>query len=134
MAEINSEEVDDMIATWGYSLVGYVTGGFPGMEAITKLRSSWKVSRKFHIHKSSWLVFRFDNEEDRQKILDGGPYMIYGRPPILKHMPPLFEFTTCTNTFVPIWVMLPGLPVGLWNAKFWPKSTQRMENLCVLMP
>lgn len=39
--------------------------------------------------------------------------MIYGKPLILKHMRPLFEFVACTNTVVSVWITLPGLPVDL---------------------
>lgn len=122
------DEVDDVIVTWGYALVGYVVGGFPGIDAITRLRSTWKVSNKFHVYKSGWLVFWFDNEEDRQKILNGRPYMIYGKPLILKNMPPLFEFGACTNTIVPVWVTLPGLPVDLWNAQVLAKISSKIRK------
>ncbi|KAI5683145.1 hypothetical protein M9H77_04373 [Catharanthus roseus] len=67
------------------------------------------------------LVFCFDKEEDRERILDEGPYIIYGRPLILKHMPPLFEFGNCTNTVIPIWITFPGLPLDLWNDHALPK-------------
>lgn len=34
-----------------------MAGGFLGVEAITRLRSSWKIPNKFQVHKSGWLVF-----------------------------------------------------------------------------
>lgn len=33
------EEVDDIIHAWGYTLVRYVAGSFPEMDAINKLRN-----------------------------------------------------------------------------------------------
>lgn len=129
--EVNYEEVDDVIVTWGYSLAGHVAGGLPRIEAITRLRSSWKIANKFHIYKSTGLVFQFENEEDRQKILDGGPYMIHGRPLILKHMPLLFGFEACTNAIVLIWFTLLGLLVDLWNAQVLAKLCAKIgESLC----
>lgn len=68
---IDYEDVTDVIETWGYSLVGYVAGGFPGLEAINKLRGTWKIPHKFSIDKSGCLVFRFDKEEDKEQILEG---------------------------------------------------------------
>lgn len=88
--EVEEDEVDDVVKSWGYALVGYVTGGFPGMEAINRLRNSWKITHNFNLHKSGWLVFKFDNEADRLKVLEGGPYMIFGRSLILKNMSSLF--------------------------------------------
>ncbi|KAI5663502.1 hypothetical protein M9H77_22825 [Catharanthus roseus] len=67
----NISDVTDVIETWGYSLVGYVAGGFPGLEAINKLRGTWKIPHKFSIDKSGCLVFRFDKEEDKEQILEG---------------------------------------------------------------
>ncbi|KAI5653287.1 hypothetical protein M9H77_30474 [Catharanthus roseus] len=34
--EIELDDVDYVVKTWGYSLVGYVAGGFPGLEAINR--------------------------------------------------------------------------------------------------
>ncbi|KAI5682027.1 hypothetical protein M9H77_03255 [Catharanthus roseus] len=111
------EELDNVVSTWGFALIGYVAGGFPGIEAVKRLTNTWNVPHKFYVHKSGWLVFRFEIFEDRDQILQGGPYLIYGRPLILKEMPPLFEFGPCTLSVIPIWVTLPGLPLDMWNAK-----------------
>lgn len=124
--EVEEEEVDDVVLAWGYALVGYVAGGFPGLDAINRLRNSWKIPHKFSLHKSGWLVFKFDTEAERQKVLEGGPYMIYGRPLILKHMQPLFEFGACTASVIPTWILLPGLPIDLWNSKVLDKICSRV--------
>lgn len=116
MVRIEEDGVDNVIETWGHALVGYIDGGFPGIAAISRLTSSWKVPNKFQVHKLGCVIFRFDNEADRQHILQG-PYMIFGRPLVLKNMPPLFEFGACKRTIMPIWVTLPGLPMDLWNEK-----------------
>ncbi|KAI5672331.1 hypothetical protein M9H77_12695 [Catharanthus roseus] len=129
VVEIEMEEVDDVIVTWGgYSLVGYVASCFLGIDAITRMRNSWKIPNKFNIHKSWWLVFRFDEEENRQRVLDGGTYMIYGRHLILKNMPPLFEFGAYTNSILPVWVMLPGFLVAIWNAQVLAKICSKISD------
>lgn len=115
--DVAYDEVDNMEDALGFALLGYVAGGFPGVEAIKKLASTWHVPHKFHVHKSGWLIFRFDDFALKEKVLQGGPYLIFGRPIILKDMPPLFEFGACTHSIVPAWVTLPGLPIDLWNAK-----------------
>lgn len=124
--DIEEEEVDDIIQAWGYALVGYVAGGFPGVDAITKMRNAWKIPHTFSLHKSGWLVFKFENEADRLKVLEGGPYMIFGRPLILKNMTPLFEFGACLASIIPTWILLPGLPIDLWNSKVLDKICSRV--------
>lgn len=129
--EIGEDDVDEVVQAWGYALVGYVAGGFPGIDALNKLRNAWKVPHTFSLHKSGWLVFKFGNEENRLKVLEGGPYMIYGRPLILKNMQPLFEFGACTATVIPSWVLLPGLPIDLWNNRALDKIGSRVGTpLC----
>lgn len=103
LAKIELEDVTDITRAWGFSLVGYVAGGFPGIAAINKMRASWKAEHKFSIQKSGWIVFKFFKEEERERVLEWGEaYTIYRRPLILKHMPHLFEFGPCTYTVVPI--------------------------------
>ncbi|KAI5639960.1 hypothetical protein M9H77_00286 [Catharanthus roseus] len=115
--DISVEEMDSVETALGFTLLGYVAGGFPGIEALRRLSNSWNTPHKFHIHKSGWLLFRFDDFELKEKVLQGGPYLIFGRPLILKDMPPLFEFGACTHSEVPVWITLPGLPLDLWNAR-----------------
>ncbi|KAI5673474.1 hypothetical protein M9H77_13838 [Catharanthus roseus] len=55
--EVEPDEVDDVIETWGYSIVAFAVGGFPGFEAINRLTNSWKVHSTFKVYKSGWLGF-----------------------------------------------------------------------------
>lgn len=88
-------------------------GGFPGMEAIRTLFNSWKAPYTFNIHKSGWLVIRFQDEKTRQDILESGPHLIFGRPLVMKYMPSLFDFGSASFSILPVWVPLPGLPCDI---------------------
>jgi hypothetical protein len=39
------------------------------------------------------LAFKFNSEADKLVILHGGPYLVFGRPLVLKAMPEFFDFT-----------------------------------------
>ncbi|KAI5681578.1 hypothetical protein M9H77_02806 [Catharanthus roseus] len=108
--EVESDEVDDVIETWGFALFAFVVGGFPGFDAINKLTNSWKVHSTFKVHKSGWLVFRFDSDKDRQEVLDKGPYLIFKRPIVMKPITSLFDVGSASMITLPVWVNLPGLP------------------------
>lgn len=96
------------------------------------LRSTWKTLDKFHIHKSDWWVFKFDCEVDRQKILDGGSFMIYGRPLILKHVPPLFEFGLVYKHYCACLGYTIEATCCLWNAQVLVKICSKIrEPLCI---
>ncbi|KAL2481952.1 Uncharacterized protein Adt_21375 [Abeliophyllum distichum] len=108
---------DDLEMVWGYCLVGYFAGRFPGKKALLKLCDSWNVKYEYHTHASGWLVFKFEDDTSRQKVLNGGPYFVFGRPLLLKVMPDCFEFDDEEICKMPVWVMLPGLPLNYWNPK-----------------
>ncbi|KAG5222082.1 MILDEW RESISTANCE LOCUS [Salix suchowensis] len=77
--------------------------------------NSWKCKASLTIHESGWLVYRFLHEEDKLAVLSGGPYLVYGRPLILKSMPEFFDFSTADMSTVPVWIKLPNLPLQCWS-------------------
>lgn len=61
------------------------------------------------------MVYRFDTEEDREKVLQGGPYFAFGIP-ILKIMPRCFFFNEDVR-HVPARIQIHGLPPDYWSQK-----------------
>jgi len=78
------------------------------------------------IHRSGWIVFKFQTEEDRMKVLNGGPYFAYGRNLMLKVMPRCFRFGDEEVTKFPVWIQLPDLPLDCWNVRALSKITSRI--------
>ncbi|XP_022889266.1 uncharacterized protein LOC111404733 [Olea europaea var. sylvestris] len=52
---------------------------------------------------------------DRLSVLHRGPYLVYGRPLMLKVMPRYFDFDDKDVSTMPVWVNLPGLSLEFWN-------------------
>ncbi|KAL0447893.1 UNVERIFIED_CONTAM: hypothetical protein Slati_1917200 [Sesamum latifolium] len=88
-------------------------GKFSGLQAIRALAKSWGAS--FQQHGSGWLMFKFARDEDRQRILAGSSYFVYGRPLLLKNIPDCFEFKEDDISLIPIWTILPSLPLKCWH-------------------
>ncbi|KAL0317946.1 UNVERIFIED_CONTAM: hypothetical protein Sangu_2208900 [Sesamum angustifolium] len=80
----------------------------------------------FQLHDSGWLIFRFARAEDRQRILAGGPYFVYGRPLLLKIMPDCFEFKEDDISLTPVWATLPSLPLECWHPNALGKIGSRL--------
>ena len=114
---LEDDDVDIVEETWGYCLVGLFAGKFPGWTAVRKLREGWKVNCTHWRHRSGWFVFKFQSDDDRRKVLEGGPYFAYGSNLILKNMPRCFRFEGDDVSSVPTWIKLPGLPLDCWNAR-----------------
>lgn len=105
---IDDADPDDIDVTWGYSLVGYFVGKFPGKTSLLKLYDSWGVKYKFYPHPSGWLIFKFDMDLDRRIVVGCGPYLAYRRPLVLK-------FDDKEVSTMPAWINLLDLPLEIWN-------------------
>ncbi|KAK4400031.1 hypothetical protein Sango_1109200 [Sesamum angolense] len=110
---LETNDLIDVRTKLGFCLVGYIAEKFPGLKALRALSQSWGAS--FQLHDSGWLIFRFARAEDRQRILAGGPYFVYGRPLLLKIMPDCFEFKEDDISLTPVWATLPSLPFECWH-------------------
>lgn len=63
------------------------------------------------------VMVRFDNEEGKQEVLEGGIYHFDNKPVIVKAWAPEMEFSKEELLTVPIWIRLPGLDFKYWSAK-----------------
>ncbi|KAL0358165.1 UNVERIFIED_CONTAM: hypothetical protein Scaly_1502200 [Sesamum calycinum] len=113
MLKLETNDLINVRAKLGHCLIGYIAGKFPGLKAIQALSQSWGAS--FQLHDSGWLIFRFAKDEDRQLILAGGPYFVYGRSLLLKNMPGCFEFKEDDISLASVWATLPSLPLECWH-------------------
>ncbi|KAK4357741.1 hypothetical protein RND71_023351 [Anisodus tanguticus] len=102
--ELARADIDDLTNTWGYLLIGYFTGTFPGNIALMKLYRSWGLTYRFTVHVSGWIVFKFNSEADREKVMANGPYFVYSTPLLLKDIPHCFTFDRQEICTIPIWV------------------------------
>ena len=99
-------------------LVGYIAGRSPGFKALQNLIvNSWHCEASLTIHESGWLIFKFAKDTDKLNVLSGGPYLVYGRPLILRTMPEYFDFSSSAMHTIPVWVKFPNLPLKCWSLK-----------------
>ena len=125
--DLLTADLDINYNVWESCLVGYVAGKSPGFNAMNNIISnSWKCNATLSIHESGWLVYRFKNVEDKLAVLANGPYLIYGRPLILKVMPEYFNFGRDEMSCVPVWVKLPNLPLKCWSPRCLAKIASKL--------
>ena len=127
-AVLEIQDVDEVEKTWGFCLVGFVAGKFPGKEAIINLCDTWNVEYEYLAHSSGWLVFKFPDSVSRDEVIQKGPYSIFGRPLLLKIMAPDFDFDSKIPLSVPVWISLPNLPLNCWNARALGKIASVLGN------
>lgn len=100
---------------WGFPLLGFFVGRFPGKEAVKNLTARWKFTPLISYHPKGWIVFRFQKKEEAELILSSGPYTVFGMSMILGHLPPEFRFDSSPQHQFKVWAKLPNLPLELWN-------------------
>ncbi|GFZ13832.1 hypothetical protein Acr_24g0000220 [Actinidia rufa] len=113
MAIIELEDIQESDFHWERCLIGYFSGRFPGKQALRQITNSWKVQVTVKHHGSGWLIFQFSSDDDKVSVLGNGPYIIYGRPLLLKPMPRLFKFGNEAISCFPVWVQLRYVPLDM---------------------
>ncbi|GFY85620.1 hypothetical protein Acr_04g0003580 [Actinidia rufa] len=66
-------------------------GRFPGKQVLKHITNSWKVQVSVKHYGSGRLIFQFSSADDKSSVLENGPYIIYGRPLLLKAIPRFFR-------------------------------------------
>ncbi|KAJ6291207.1 hypothetical protein OIU76_023297 [Salix suchowensis] len=82
---------------------------------VQSLRMSSIVRFVLTLHESGWLIYKFNNEDDKLAVLRGGPYLVFGRPLMLREMPEFFNFNSSEMSTLPVWIKLPNLPLSCWS-------------------
>ncbi|KAF6139052.1 hypothetical protein GIB67_010778 [Kingdonia uniflora] len=89
----------------------------PIQEARSQALDLWKpkgTCRLIPVDKGYITIF-LDNEEDRNKIWSGGPWVIGKQLPRLSPWSPFFDPEKQKNTHTLVWVKFPGLGVEFWE-------------------
>ena len=89
---------------------------------------SWNVEVSIHHHASGRIIFEFYEEDTKIKVMQGGPYMIFGRPLLLKTMAKYFSFEDEDLSCFPVWIQLSNLPLSLWGNSSLAKICSRIGN------
>lgn len=69
------------------------------------------------LHCLGWVIIQFEKAEERDKVLSGGPYFIYGKTLFLRTIHVNFCFKDEDYSLVPIWVQLQSLSLQCWNTR-----------------
>ena len=108
--DLLDDDLDTKCDLWKMSLVSYNASCLSGFKALQNLIvNTWHCEASLTIHDSGWLIFKFVNEEDKLNVLSGGPYLVYGRPLILRVMLEYLDFSSSNMHIVLVCVKFPNL-------------------------
>lgn len=121
-------ELYEINRDWGLCLFRIFAGRFPGLKAIFGMVDRWKANCQVRTHPSGWLVFKFWYVEYMTRILEGKTHHIYGRPLLLKSVPPFFTFDDMGISHEPVWARLKGLPIECWHPSALSRIAIKLGN------
>lgn len=112
---LDEEDYTPIEIGWGFPLLGFFAGRFPGKEAVQKMISRWTRKCRVSYHPNGWMIFSFETEADMEFIRTAGPFDAFGIPLVLCHLPKDFRFDSTPEFKFRVWISLPNLPLSLWN-------------------
>ncbi|XP_062073377.1 uncharacterized protein LOC133777697 [Humulus lupulus] len=118
--KIELEDIEEEINYWQSVIVCYVIGANPPLHVLERfVRRIWKHHGVDKVGTLSHGVFivRFQNMEDRDKVINVGYIFLDKKPLIMKRWNSSDDFTKEDVKTVPIWVQLGGLDIKYWGDK-----------------
>lgn len=108
---ISPDDILDVGNSWGYALVGYFPSRHPGKEGLERILQSWHTDVHVIPNTHGRITFVLSSSTEWERVLSGGPYVMYSRTLLLKLLLPWFKFGTNELTTLPLWVTFPHLPL-----------------------
>ena len=119
MIQIISEVVRENIGTWKeMAPIGKFVGIWPREKDLIKwINGVWKPKGHYDLQLGSkgFFTIIFFNQEDRDRILEGGPYFFFSMGLYLRPWKERFNPETEDMTVAPVWIRLFSLPGEYWD-------------------
>nr|XP_016448534.1 PREDICTED: uncharacterized protein LOC107773643 [Nicotiana tabacum] len=118
VVRISVEDFQPQIDYWANALIGYVIDDNPNAKMMENfMMHVWNFVSKPQIlmHAEGYCIFRFNSEEDKELVIQSGPYSYRNKPMVLKPWEIDFSFSNDVLSTIPVWIRFPGLPVGYWS-------------------
>ncbi|WJX36677.1 hypothetical protein P8452_24530 [Trifolium repens] len=120
MFQLSRREEARIHKPWKQGLIVKLFGRRIGYKALeNRLKQMWVrkgVISIIDLGKEYFLVY-FSNEEDYNKALEDGPWLIYDHYLIVRQWSPNFYPNEATIDSVSVWVRIPDLPIEYYDAK-----------------
>ncbi|XP_062112517.1 uncharacterized protein LOC133823685 [Humulus lupulus] len=115
--KIVQPDIEEEVNYWKPSIVGYVAGANPPLNVLDGfVRRMWKDDVvKVGMLSHGIFIIRFQNLEQRDKVLNGGFIFFDKKPFIMKPWNSIEDFTKENVDTVPTWIQVRGLDIKYWG-------------------
>ncbi|KAK1272493.1 hypothetical protein QJS04_geneDACA015180 [Acorus gramineus] len=118
VVEVDDTDYANTMEQWGKAIVGYIIGTSPVYTPFLQfLKRLWKPKGGINLmlKGNGFFMVNFDNEEDLQEVLEGGPWTMASQPFVIQRWTPHTRMELERLTSIPIWVKFPDLPLHMWS-------------------
>lgn len=108
---LQGEDLVEVAEEWKNALVRFFVGKRPHYLAVrASLSKAWKSKAciEFEALHNGFFMFKFKSFEDRQRILEEGPWFVGGHPLVLRRWSEELKFQKELKS-IPIWIKFPNL-------------------------
>ncbi|GAU46480.1 hypothetical protein TSUD_402360, partial [Trifolium subterraneum] len=118
MLHVEKQIMEDLSVPWKDALVVKLLGknlGYNGMK--NKLENIWKLMGGIELMDvgSAFYMVKFDGEEDKNKVINGGPWMIYDHYLTVRQWTPSFNASTAKIDKTMVWIRIPSLNLVFYD-------------------
>ncbi|KAF8402130.1 hypothetical protein HHK36_013082 [Tetracentron sinense] len=121
LIERSEAEVEADIGEWKNTLVGFFLGPKPSYH-ITKnaVNRMWKLKGEVETiaMDNGFFIFRLSCSEDKQTILEGGPWRVRSSVLVLKEWDRETKLDKVEIKDIPLWVKIINLPLYMWKEPY----------------
>ncbi|MQL99418.1 hypothetical protein Taro_032141, partial [Colocasia esculenta] len=118
-ALFEGDDVNDLLESWRYALMGYCVGMKPIYSTLRAfILNFWKPKGDVELlmREGGFFLVLFNHEDDLKQVLDGF-WCIRGHPLVIRRWTPELQMEKESLSSMPIWVKFPGLPLRWWTAR-----------------
>ncbi|KAJ8425740.1 hypothetical protein Cgig2_000800 [Carnegiea gigantea] len=117
-AKLANQDIREEVEYWNTAVLCSVLGANPPLEVIKgfilRIWGSYEIDKILQVRRGIFLV-RFQNPEDRDKVLKKGIYHFDSKPLMVKGWNPNMDLCTESSESLPIWIRLPELDLKYWG-------------------
>ncbi|GAU42633.1 hypothetical protein TSUD_238250 [Trifolium subterraneum] len=118
MLHVEQKIMEDLVVPWKDALVVKLLGKNLGYNIMkNKLKNVWKLMGGIELMDvgSAFYMVKFDGEDDKNKVINGGPWMIYDHYLAVRQWTPNFNASTTKIDKTMVWIRIPSLNLAFYD-------------------
>ncbi|XP_016469076.1 uncharacterized protein LOC107791505 [Nicotiana tabacum] len=132
VVQLELQDVVEEEGKWNVAMIAYIIGENPGYNTMKRyIALHWLdiTEPDLFLHDEGYYMIKFQSMVDMHKVFYDGPHTINNRPIIVKIWTPDFDLSQEFLADIPLWVILPKLPMSCWGSESLSKIASAIGKL-----